>query len=80
MFGFFLQAATNLVPTEIGADVCDGEVVANQEGIDLQAVIKRLGNLDDDVLGFCNLGFLDLCELVVIEDDDSYCWFELLFD
>jgi hypothetical protein len=40
MFGFFLQAAANLVPTEVSADVCDGEAISNQECIEFQSIIK----------------------------------------
>lgn len=80
MFGLFLQTTANLVPTEVGTNVCNRQAISNQEGVHLQTVIKWLCNFDYDILSFCDLGFLDLCELVVIEDDDSYCWFELLFD
>lgn len=80
MFGLFLQTAANLVPAKVGADVCNREAISNQESIEFQAVIKCFRNLYDNVFSFCNLGFLNLCQLIVIEDDDSDCWLELLFD
>jgi hypothetical protein len=59
VLGLLLQTAAHLVPTEIGADVGDGQTVPHEEGVELQPIVQRLPHPRDHVFRLRNLRLFD---------------------